>query len=502
MLGDQFKFRGSELPDGSLNLGGTKRSLKWIRIDNDGAPIGEPMSAKDLASQYKDTVAPAGTYVWNTFALVDFNVNGGNGQMPRAYLDLEKSDSIVLPKADDVINRPGYKFGGWNTRASGKGTAVADGATITSNDLFKMVDSDLQLTLYAQWEFVPSVDGDPSKGSFEFQMPAGYQASIKNLPAGTTYRVYENTLAGWQLVEVSGDNGVITADTDAKASFVNEYSPDAASARIVATKKLDGAWAQPESGFTFTLTETTGDAETVIQQSVAVSEGGTIEFAPIEYKAVGAYTYKITEDSGTDGTIEYDTDPELVTVNVTAKDGKLNAAVVYDDTDADAGVAAFDNTTKPGSLSIAKNVEGATDATSAAEFSFILTLGGVPYDGDYQVGNDTVHTADGVIKLKGGQTATIPDIPAGTAYAVSETNIPSGWSLKGSEGATGSITADGTKKAIFTNAYAATGEAQLISPTVSSPSSSWPPMAPRCWLRPRTVRSTPMRPCLARMVLP
>ena len=256
---------------------------------------------------------------------------------------------------------------------------------------------------------------------------------------------------------------MITAETNAKASFVNEYSPDAASARIVATKKLDGAWAQPESGFTFTLTETTGDTEAVIQQRVPVSAGGTIEFAPIVYKTAGKHTYKITEDLGADGTIEYDAAPEIVTVNVTAEDDKLNAAVVYDAADADKGVDAFDNATKPGSLSIVKSVEGETDAASAAEFSFMLTLGGVPYEGEYQVGNDTAHAADGVIKLKGGQTAIISDIPAGTAYAVSETNIPSGWSLKGSEGATGSITADGTEKATFTNAYAATGEAQLMA---------------------------------------
>lgn len=463
VLGDQFMFRGSQFPDGSLDLGGRKRSLNWIRVDGSGVPIGSPISAAELSKTYVSTPAPAGTYVWNTFALVDFDVNGGNGQMPRAYLDLEKGGDLVLPTAAGSIERPGYEFRGWNTAVAGTGTPVADGATLTTAELFKLVNNDLRLTLHAQWNFVPSIDGDPSTGSFEFQMPAGYQAHIDNLPAGTTYRVYENTPAGWQLVQVNGDSGVIMAKQEAKASFVNEFRPDAASARITATKKLDGAWAQPESGFTFTLTETTGGSKAVVQRRVGVGAGGSVDFTPIEYDAVGTHTYEITEDQGGDVSITYDVAPELVTVNVTSEDGKLKAAVTYDAGDADPGAAEFNNTTKPGSLSIVKEVKGASGASAKTEFSFMLMLGGVPYAGEYQVGGMSATAADGIIKLKGGQTAMIADIPAGTPYTVSETSIPSGWSLTGSEGTSGTIAAGGAATASFTNEYAASGEAQLVA---------------------------------------
>ncbi|MDO4436479.1 MAG: FctA domain-containing protein [Coriobacteriaceae bacterium] len=468
VLGDRFMFKGAWLPTGNVDLGGTSRKLNWIRVDESGDPIGEPMSVQYIQTEYKDNPAPEGTYVWNTHAVVDFNVNGGSGSMERAYLDLEKTGSLTLDKASG-LTRPNFAFAGWNTKANGSGTPFADGAKIFSDELIKMVDKDLRVTLYAQWSYDPTVKPDPDTGAFEFSMPAGFEAHITGIPSGTTYRVYEKTPAGWQLVDVQNNNGVIEAAQKATATFVNEFAPGKTSARIVATKQLDGAWAQPESGFTFNLTEVVknadgGTTEKVVQENVAVTEGGTISFEPIEYTEAGTHTYKITENlPASAGGIEYDKSSEIVTVTVSSKDGKLSAAVAYDDADKDPGVAAFHNTTLPGSLSITKNVAGASDATAQAEFSFMLTLDGVPYAGPYTVGDASHNTTDGVVKLKGGQTATVSGMPVGATYAVSETAIPSGWSLTNSAGTSGVIAPGATSQASFTNTYAATGSAQLVA---------------------------------------
>ena len=105
-----------------------------------------------------------------------------------------------------------------------------------------------------------------------------------------------------------------------------------------------------------------------------------------------------------------------------------------------------------GSLTVSKKVEG--DGDQNKDFKFQITLTGV----DGQPISKTFHydgaktgtiQSGGAIALKHGESITIHDIPAGTAYQVEELDAD-GYKVT-SEGTAGTIRAEGTVTASFTN---------------------------------------------------
>jgi uncharacterized repeat protein (TIGR02543 family) len=75
-------------------------------------------------------------------ARVDFMANGGTGTMAQILTD---KDHTTVQLTANTFTRDGYKFTGWNTNEYGKGTAYADGQTVT-------LAINNSLILYAQWE--------------------------------------------------------------------------------------------------------------------------------------------------------------------------------------------------------------------------------------------------------------------------------------------------------------------------------------------------------------
>ncbi len=446
-LGEKFAWVGTNgyLPAPKYD------GVGWIQVGEDGFPVAgaAELSSTELGKQYPS--CGVGTYVWNTFIDIHFDGNGASGSM---------ADQKINGHADSKLNsvgtsfsRTGCIFTGWNTKPDGSGTALADGATIGADELSDYFAKN-EITLYAQWKSV--VDVTATEGVLEITMPAGYVAHLKGLPSGTSYRVYEETPAGWQLVESSGTSGVIKPDETQTAAFVNEHKPAEAQAQIVASKMLDGAWANAASGFQFELVES-GE----VLQTVTVSDGGAVTFDPITYTEEGEHTYTIREKAGTDSVIDYDETQFEVTVDVTRDGaGNLTAKVTYPD---DGSIPVFKNTTIPGSLSITKVATGAFEGGPSDEqtFSFRVSVAGVPYAGDYVVGVETRRTDDGTISLAGGQTATISGLMPGSSYVVEEIELPEGWTLSDSSELTGTISSGANAQVSVTNTYAATGEAQL-----------------------------------------
>lgn len=114
-----------------------------------------------------------------------------------------------------------------------------------------------------------------------------------------------------------------------------------------------------------------------------------------------------------------------------------------------------------GSLTISKTVTADSGLTAPDQaFTFTVTL----KDGDAPLADSFSYTVDGgaggtitnggTITLKHGQTATITGIPAGTKYEVTETPV-AGFTADPTD-ATGTIVADETRTAAFTNTYAVT----------------------------------------------
>ena len=120
-----------------------------------------------------------------------------------------------------------------------------------------------------------------------------------------------------------------------------------------------------------------------------------------------------------------------------------------------------------GDLTLSKNVENATPAAIDKSFTFTLSLtnaSGETDTGSYAYttsdGRNGTIAAGGSLTLKGGQTATIKDLPSESMYSITEA-AAGGYTATSISGRTGIIRAGQTAQAAFTNTYASTGSVQL-----------------------------------------
>ena len=68
-----------------------------------------------------------------------------------------------------------------------------------------------------------------------------------------------------------------------------------------------------------------------------------------------------------------------------------------------------------------------------------------------------------IFHLRAGETATIPNLPAGTEYSIREIDNPNGWSQTGAVDDSGVIGANETSRGKITNTYAASGSVSLMA---------------------------------------
>ena len=408
---------------------------KWVCEDH---PSIAALDAKTLSNLHPSADAPAGTWVWQKKPMytVTFDANLGSGNM--AQQSYEPNTDYQLPANSFYCFAK--KFVGWNTKADGSGTKYADGATV--NNLANVGEN---VTLYAQWE--DDLSGTLTNGQMEVTMHGNESLTILDLPAGTQYQVYEQTPSGWVLVKQSGESGVIEPLKNAQATFVNEYQPGKTQATIVGTKTVNGKASKVKAGkYLFELCDAAGN----VVQKVTNGAGGSIAFAPITYGAEGTWIYTVKEvvpQDQSNSNMTFDTHPENVKVKVTDDgNGNLSSSVQYDSD----GVVFknFDTTPTTGSLSITKAIEGGV-VDASKEFTFDVTTI-----------KDGARTTEQV-KVGAGKTRTLDGFSEGTTYSIAETDIPAGYTLKDSSGATGTIVAGKTQNATFTNAYSAKGSVAL-----------------------------------------
>ena len=416
---------------------------KWVCEDH---PSIAALDAKTLSNSHPSADAPAGTWVWQKKPMytVTFDANGGSGAM--AQQSYEPNTDYQLPANSFYCFAK--KFVGWNTAADGKGTSYADGATVSN-----LANVGENVTLYAQWE--DDLSGRLTNGQMEVTMHGNESLTIPNLPAGTQYQVYEQTPSGWVLVKQSGESGVIEPLKNAQATFVNDYQPGKTQATIVGTKTVNGDASKVKAGkYLFELCDAAGN----VVQKVTNGAGGSIAFAPITYGAEGTWIYTVKEvvpQDQSNSNMTFDTHPENVIVKVTDDgNGNLSSSVQYDSD----GVAFnnIDTTPTTGRLSITKSVDG-TANTPKDGFTFDVTTikDGVRTTKQVKVGVDQTLDAGKFPKVEVGE------FPEGTTYSIVETDIPAGYTLKGSSGAAGTIVAGETQNATFTNAYSAKGSVAL-----------------------------------------
>jgi len=104
---------------------------------------------------------------WNAFVpgttyTITFNANGGSGLPPTAQT-IDAGSSIILP-SEGELTKTGYTFGGWNTNVYGTGDNYSVGSSYVPVG---------NITLYAQWDFVPL-------GSFTVTFNSNEGSSVPN----------------------------------------------------------------------------------------------------------------------------------------------------------------------------------------------------------------------------------------------------------------------------------------------------------------------------------
>ena len=348
VLGESFRF----VPLGSGYAGvlptPSDESLytgKWIREDG----IYGPFTPEELRDNYKSNMA--GTWIWELAPVVytiSFDAGeNGTGAMP--YVNGPAEEDFTIPENQFVAF--GYDFDHWD---DGNGKTYADKGTIPADTYA----ADTKVTLTAVFKKRDtSLNWDGNEAMFSIR--DGEQAVLDNIPAGTSYQVYELTPDGWVLVQQENASGVIEALEESAAAFWNKYQPGVTTVQFSGLKNLDG---HPASAGAFTFELYEGDT---LVDTATTQDGGFIQFKVIEYDAVGNHTYTIREVNSGDDSIDYDTHEETVMVEVTDDGaGHLSSEVTYDDD----GIV-FSNTTRPGTLRITKNATNGTDANADDKFT-------------------------------------------------------------------------------------------------------------------------------------
>ena len=184
------------------------------------------------------------------------------------------------------------------------------------------------------------------------------------------------------------------------------------------------------------------------------------------YTTVGIYTYKITEiveDTARTAGVTYNTQPLFLKVTVLqAEDGMVRVAAIHLGTEDGGKQAHIVNTYSAGTLDVTKTVAGLLgDRGKDFQFQVVLTREqgkliasdiGLTVAGAPQAmpAWDEDGTCTLTFTLKHGQTATISNLPYGTAYAVTEADYTAEGYAASKTGDTGTIAA-AQATAAFTN---------------------------------------------------
>ena len=143
------------------------------------------------------------------------------------------------------------------------------------------------------------------------------------------------------------------------SSFTNECRvPETANITLMDQKTLNGRTLEDDA---FEITLSTNN--TVIQ--TATNKSGMVTFEPITFIEPGTYVYTINEVRGDDDGINYDPHTETITITV-VDDGHGNLTASTDKNE----LPLFENMTKPGTLTLTKKANIATDET----FTFEIVL--------------------------------------------------------------------------------------------------------------------------------
>ena len=325
-------FVGTYLkPSFTLRKGGQVVASGWdfwkhVKFDADGN--GFTVNLSDVSDVFKtassdELIVEYQTLIPKTTIRVDNNAT-------------LTADEITTPQTDPAFwNNTELKF--W---VSGDKTVTVQKEWVGDEESDR---KDITVQLYADGKALDGLTQTLTKAS-------GWKAAFTKLPGikdgkKIEYSVVEtNTPEGYtSKVEKIDDDNVIKVVNTSNKPKVTETT-----ANLVVRKAFEVAGDQEhtqlpitEGQFEFVLKEGNNTLETAKNKA-----NGTVTFKELTYSAEGKHTYTITENKGTDASINYSTQTITATVEVKKVNDKLVATVTYSGGDTEKGDT-FTNTKTP-----------------------------------------------------------------------------------------------------------------------------------------------------------
>jgi len=378
----QFKLDASE-NYAWMNVGDDYYLTKWfIRINGDGKKqaITNPVVSDKIQAPAVDyskiTFAPAANHAANeffvgTYLKPSFTLRKG-GQVVASGWDFWKhvkfdadgngftvnlsdvSDVFKTASSDELIVEYQTLIPKTTIRVDNNATLTADEITTpqtdpafwNNNELKFWVSGDKTVTVQKEWVG----DSESDRKDITVQLLAngqkldgmtktltkdsGWSAEFSKLPGikdgkPIVYTVEEtNTPDGYtSKVEPINESNVIKVVNTSNKPKVTETT-----ANLVVKKAFEVAGDQEhtqlpitEGQFEFVLK----DENNKVVETAKNQADGTVKFKSLTFNKEGSYTYAITENKGTDATINYSTQAVKATVDVKKENDKLVATVTY-----------------------------------------------------------------------------------------------------------------------------------------------------------------------------
>ena len=378
----QFKLDASE-NYAWMNVGDDYYLTKWfIRINGDGKKqaITNPVVSDKIQAPAVDyskiTFAPAANHAANeffvgTYLKPSFTLRKG-GQVVASGWDFWKhvkfdadgngftvnlsdvSDVFKTASSDELIVEYQTLIPKTTIRVDNNATLTADEITTphtapafwNNNELKFWVSGDKTVTVQKEWVG----DSESDRKDITVQLLAngqkldgmtktltkdsGWSAEFSKLPGikdgkPIVYTVEEtNTPDGYtSKVEPINESNVIKVVNTSNKPKVTETT-----ANLVVKKAFEVAGDQEhtqlpitEGQFEFVLK----DENNKVVETAKNQADGTVKFKSLTFNKEGSYTYAITENKGTDATINYSTQSITATVDVKKENDKLVATVTY-----------------------------------------------------------------------------------------------------------------------------------------------------------------------------
>ena len=326
-------FVGTYLkPSFTLRKGGQVVASGWdfwkhVKFDADGN--GFTVNLSDVSDVFKtassdELIVEYQTLIPKTTIRVDNNAT-------------LTADEITTPQTDPAFwNNTELKF--W---VSGDKTVTVQKEWVGDEEADR---KDITVQLYADGKALDGLTQTLTKAS-------GWQAEFTNLPGikdgkAIKYSVVEtNTPEGYtSKVEPINDSNVIKVVNTSNKPKVTETT-----ANLVVKKAFEVAGDQEhtqlpitEGQFEFVLK----DENNKVVETAKNNADGTVNFKSLTFNKEGIHTYTITENKGTDASVNYSTQSITATVDVKKDNDKLVATVTYSGGDTEKGNT-FTNTKTP-----------------------------------------------------------------------------------------------------------------------------------------------------------